>query len=148
MKDDFQANILLDQIMQTDHTQFVLIPNQNLGCWKVGFAPQWVAREYLARRGSAKFRPDDLKSARCPLLGYHKETLQVEGQTIGKWFMDVSQQPEVGEEAYDIGAKILTDFFHKQLAEFMVDDLQPLGRKIIDACLGGASPDDYGKLGA
>lgn len=23
----------------------------------VGFMPQWIAREYLARRGSARFRP-------------------------------------------------------------------------------------------
>jgi hypothetical protein len=125
----------------------VLIPNQNLGAWKVGFAPQWVAREYLARRGAAKFKNGDLKASRCPLLGYHKETLQVEGQTIGKWFMDVSQQPEVGEEAYDAGAKILTDFFYEQLREFTVPDLQPLGREIIDACLGGASVEDYSKLG-
>ena len=141
-----QANILLDQIMQTADTQFVLIPNQHLGCWKVGFAPQWVAREYLARRGSAHFRPTDLTPSRCPLLGYHKETIQVEGQTIGKWFMDVSQQPEVGAEAYDAGAKMLTEFFHDQLKDFLVEDLQPLGTKIIEACLEGASPDDYTKL--
>ena len=48
--------------------------------------------------------------------------------------MDVSQQPEVGEEAYDAGAKLLTDFFHKQVREFLVDDLQPLGKQIIEAC--------------
>ncbi|MEQ8847946.1 DUF4914 family protein [Botrimarina sp.] len=138
-----QANILLDQIMQTDDCQFVLIPNQHIGCWRVGFAPQWVAREYLARRGSAKFKPGDLVPARCPLLGFHKEKIQVEGQTIGKWFMDVSQQPEVGEHAYDAGATMLTEFFHKQLREFMVDDLQPLGRRMIEACLDGATPQDY-----
>lgn len=141
-----QANILLDQVMLTDDTQFVLIPNQHVGCWKVGFAPQWIAREYLARRGSAKFRTSDLKASRCPLLGYHKETLQVEGQTIGKWFMDVSAQPEVGDRAYDEGAAILTSFFHKQLNEFLVDDLQPHGKEIIQACLDGATPDDYAKL--
>lgn len=138
-----QANILLDQIMQTGDTQFVLIPNQHIGCWKVGFAPQWVAREYLARRGSAHFKPGDLKAARCPLLGFHKETIQVEGQTIGKWFMDVSQQPEVGEEAYDAGAKLLTDFFHQQVKEFLVDDLRPLGKQIIEACLDDASAEEY-----
>lgn len=143
-----QANILLDQIMQTDRTQFVLIPNQHLGCWRVGFAPQWVAREYLARRGSAKFKPGDLNPSRCPLLGFHKEKLQVEGQTIGKWFMDVSQQPEVGEEAYDQGAKLLTEFFHQQLREFMVDDLQPLGRQLIEACLDGATPQEYAEMTA
>ncbi|MEM6330716.1 MAG: DUF4914 family protein [Planctomycetota bacterium] len=138
-----QANILLDQVMETDDTQFVLIPNQHLGCWRVGFAPQWVAREYLSRRGSQKFRQKDLKPARCPLLGFHKETIQVEGQTIGKWFMDVSQQPEVGPEAYDKGAAILTEFFHKQLQGFLVEDLQPKGREIIQACLDGATPEQY-----
>ena len=142
-----QANILLDQIMETSSTQFVLIPNQHIGCWKVGFAPQWIAREYLARRGSAKFRTEDLKAARCALLGYHKETLQVEGQTIGKWFLDVSQQPEVGEAAYDQGAGILTEFFHTQLKGFLHDDLAPEGRRIIDACLNGASVAEYEQLG-
>ncbi|MEO1498571.1 MAG: DUF4914 family protein [Planctomycetota bacterium] len=138
-----QANILLDQVMGTTATQFVLIPNQHIGCWKVGFAPQWVAREYLARRGSAHFRPEELIAARCPLLGAHKETLTVEGQIIGKWFLDVSQQPEVGPEAYDKGAEMLTEFFHAQIRQFQHDDLQDKGKQIIEACLDGASYEDY-----
>jgi len=142
-----QANILLDQVMETSKTQFVLIPNQHLGCWKVGFAPQWVAREYLARRGATPFPLEDLKSARCPLLGYHKDKILVEGQPIGTWFMDDSQQPEVGEAAYDAGAKILTDFFHEQVRGFLVDDLDPVGRKIIEACLDNATVDQYETLG-
>ncbi len=138
-----QANILLDQVMETDKTLFVLIPNQHIGCWKVGFAPQWIAREYLARRGAVPFRSGDLVPSRCSLLGHTKHTLQVEGQTIGSWFFDVSQQPEVGEVAYDKGAAILTDFFHNQLNQFLVDDLRPLGKQIIQACLDGASVEDY-----
>lgn len=35
----------------------------------MGFMPQWIAREYLARRCSARFKPDQLKPARCSLLG-------------------------------------------------------------------------------
>ncbi|MBX3433015.1 MAG: DUF4914 family protein [Pirellulales bacterium] len=143
-----QANILLDQVLGTPATLFVLIPNQHIGCWRVGFMPQWIAREYLARRGSAPFRPGDLKPARCSLLGEVKETLVVEGQTIGKWFLDVAQQPEVGEEAYDQGAAALESFFHRQVREFLVADLQPLGRTIIEACLDGATIDDYRQLGA
>ena len=138
-----QANILLDQVLKTRDTLFVLIPNQHIGAWKVGFAPQWVAREYLARRGAARFRPGDLTPSRCPLLGYNKQTIQVEGQTIGSWFLDVSKQPEVGEEVYDQGAQILTDFFHQQLKLFLSDELHPTGRRIIDACLEGASVSDY-----
>ena len=36
---------------------------------------------------------------------------QVEGYQIPRWFLQVDTQPEVGEEAYDKGAKILSDFF-------------------------------------
>lgn len=138
-----QANILLRQILDTASTQFVLIPNQHVGSWKVGFAPQWVAREYLARRGPSPFRKEELMPARCSLLGYHRHKIQVEGQTVGTWFFDVSSQPEVGEEAYQAGAQILTEFFHRQLRKFQHPDLDPLGREMIEACLDGASVVEY-----
>ncbi len=138
-----QANILLDQIMDTASTMFILMPNQHLGAWKAGFSPQWVTREYLARRGLALFRPGDLQPARCPLLGFHREKIQVEGQIIPTPFFDVSKQPEVGEEAYDKGAEILTGFFHTEIKKFMQDDLDPLGLEIIQTCLDGATGEDY-----
>jgi hypothetical protein len=141
-----QANILLDQIMQTADTLFVLIPNQHIGCWQTGFAPQWVAREYLARRGSAPFKAGDLKAARCPILGYQRETMLVEGQGIGTWFFDVSKQPEVGVEGYEAGAKILYDFFRTQLAKFDSSDMAAHGKQIIQACLDNASIEDYEKF--
>lgn len=132
-----QANILLQQIIDTKDTMFVLIPNQHIGTWEVGFSGQWLAREYLSRRGLAPFPADALQDARCPILGKHLRSLQVEGQTIGSWFFDVALQPEVGEAAYDQGAKILTDFFHDQIRGFLHDDLDPRGRMIIEACLAG-----------
>lgn len=138
-----QANILLHQIMETSSTLFVLIPNQHIGCWKVGFAPQWVAREYLARRGASPFRKEELMPSRCPLLGYHRHKIQVEGQTVAPFFFDVSIQPEVGEEAYFEGARILTEFFHHNLRSFMHSELDPLGKRIIEACLDGASVEEY-----
>ena len=138
-----QANILLDQVMATDDTLYVLIPNQHIGCWEVGFAPQWIAREYLARRGSAHFKPDKLKTARCPLLGRHPETISVEGQIVGTWFFDVSTQAEVGPKGYDEGAKILYQFFRDQLSKFDHDELDPLGKEIIAACLDHATVEQY-----
>jgi hypothetical protein len=130
-----QANILLKQVLETPDTMFVLIPNQHIGAWEVGFGGQWLAREYLSRRGSAPFGADALKDARCPLLGQHLKSIQVEGQRIGSWFFDVSKQPEVGETAYDQGAAILTEFFHDQIKQFLHPDLDPRGRAIIEACL-------------
>lgn len=141
-----QANILLHQILNTPDTLFVLIPNQHVGCWSTGFAPQWIAREYLSRRGSSPFAAEKLIASRCSLLGRSPKTIQVEGQTIGHWFLQVETQPEVGTEGYDRGAEILTVFFHNQIRTFLEPDLDPRGREIIEACLAGASVDDYDKL--
>ncbi len=141
-----QANLLLGQIMRTTDTLFVLCPNQHIGAWKVGFMPQWIAREYLARRGIARFRSRQLEPSRCPLLGYALRSLQVEGTRIDGGFLRVETQPEVGVEAYDAGAKQLTDFFAEQLELYRHPDLEPLGRDIIDRCLDGAGVHEYAKL--
>jgi hypothetical protein len=124
----------------------VLIPNQHIGAWEVGFMPQWITREYLARRGGARFAGNRLRPSRCPLLGYTPGSIMMEGSTIGHWFFEVDNQPEVGREAYDQGAKLLTDFFRKELAAFLVPDLLPTGRRIIECCMEGGGVADYGRL--
>ncbi len=141
-----QANLLLKQILETPKVRYVLCPNQHIGAWHVGFMPQWITREYLARRGTAWFTRDELVPARSPLLGYALRGITVEGQVIDKWFLRVEKQPEVGEEGYDRGAAILTEFFMKQVVKFLEPDLLPLGKQIIDCCLSGGSLDDYCSL--
>ena len=138
-----QANLLFNQFRDNTATSYVLIPNQYIGAWKVGFMPQWIAREYLARRGNAKFRPEQIRNARSPLLGYTMHQLQIEGRMVARWFLQVDTQPEVGEEAYDIGAGILNNFFKECLQDFLEPDLDPLGRKIIDCCLQDGTIEDY-----
>lgn len=141
-----QANLLLRQFQQTPKTRYILCPNQHIGAWECGFMPQWIAREYLARRGHARFKADQIQPARCPLLGHAMFQLHVEGRTVPRWFLQVDTQPEVGTEAYDKGAEILFAFFQQQLAKFDDKDLDPLGRKIIECCLGNGTAADYEKL--
>jgi hypothetical protein len=138
-----QANLLLRQILEAPRTRFVLVPNQNIGAWAVGFMPQWLMRDYLARRGSARFRADQTVPARCPLLGYAMNAMHMEGTTIPHWFLEVNSQPEVGDDGYDRGAEILYDFFRTQLAEFLEDDLDPLGRRIVQCCMDKGTVADY-----
>ncbi len=138
-----QDNLLLEQFLTMPRTLFILCPNQHVGAWQTGFMSQWIAREYLARRGHAPFEAKQLKPARCPLLGYSMRNLTVEGTPIDPWFLQVELQPEVGEEAYDHGAEILTKFFHKCLREFRTPDLQYTGRGILECCLDGGSLDDF-----
>ena len=137
------ANLLLNQILETPEVRYVLIPNQHIGAWEVGFMPQWITREFLARRGGARFTPKQVRPARCPLLGYTPGKIVMEGRTLGVWFFEVDQQPEVGPEAYDRGAEILEAFFHRELPQFLVPDLLPTGRRIIECCLSGGSLSDY-----
>jgi hypothetical protein len=140
------ANMLLKQIMDTPRTRHVLIPNQHIGAWQTGFMPQWIAREYLARRGGAKFKPEQLAEARCPLLGSVPRSIQVEGTFIPDWMINVEKQPEVGLEGYDAGGRILYEFFEKELKHYMSSDMDHLGRKIIDCCLSRGSTKDYVSL--
>lgn len=108
--------------------------------------PQWIAREYIARRNGAKFSKAQVDPSRCPLLGWSPDSIMVEARQVGSRFFRVEKQPEVGEAAYDAGAQILTEFFHKELKNFDSPDLLPLGKKIIECCLNGGTVDDYDAL--
>lgn len=107
---------------------------------------QWVTREYLARRGQASFKKLNLRPARHPLAGYIPGNIHVEGSAISQKFLDVSNQPQVGLEGYDDGAKMLEDFFKQELQLYLKSDLHPLGKAIILCCMDNGSVNDYEKL--
>lgn len=137
------ANMLLDQILESPRTRYTLTPNQHIGVWKVGFKPQLFMREYLTRRGNAKLRTDQYQPARTPLLGYELNYITIEGAKIPSRFLKVYNQPEVGEDGYDAGAKILFNFFKKELQKFNKPSLSRIGMDIIDICLSGGTTEDY-----
>jgi hypothetical protein len=141
-----QANLLLRQFVEHRRMRYILCPNQYIGVWHVGFMPQWIARDYLARRGVANFRPEQLRPARCSLLGYTPRQLQLEGRLVDRCLLHVETQPEIGEAAYDQGSHMIDAFFRKCLAEFQSDELDPLGKKIIACCLEGGKAEDYEKF--
>ena len=140
------ANLLLRQILETPLVRYTLTPNQHVGAWRVSFMPQWMAREYLPRRGIAKFQPGQIKPARCSLLGHVLKSMQIEGTFIPEWFLQVEKQPEIDIEGYDAGAGILEEFFSRQLQKFLHPDLDPLGREIISCCLDHGTVQDYEEL--
>lgn len=141
-----QANLILKQILDTPRVKYILVPNQHIGAWEVSFMPQWITREYMARRGGARFSKDQVSACRCPLLGWNPNSIAVEGRNVSVEFFKVEKQAEVGVEAYDQGAAILRDFFLRELAQYKVDDLLPLGHEIIECCMSDGSIDDYSAL--
>mgnify|MGYP006278665119 CR=1 FL=1 len=141
-----QANLLLDQFRASAATRYVLTPNQHIGAWETSFMPQWLMRDYLARRGMAPFRSDQIVPSRCPLLGYALQNMRIEGASIHHWFLEVDTQPEVGTEAFDEGARILTEFFHRELRKFLQPELDYAGREIIECCLADEPIEAYESL--
>ncbi|MDD3604324.1 MAG: DUF4914 family protein, partial [Kiritimatiellae bacterium] len=138
-----QANLLLEQFRQSPSTRYILVPNQHIGSWKTGFMPEWLVRDYLARRGHARYPSDQVTPSRCPLLGYSLQNIRIEGRTIPRSFLQVDQQPEVGVEAYDAGAAMLREFFHQELRQYLQPELDPMGRAIIETCLTNGTAEDY-----
>ncbi|MCL2027837.1 MAG: DUF4914 family protein [Bacteroidales bacterium] len=141
-----QANLLLEQFVNSPNTRYVLIPNQHIGAYRVGFMPQWIFREYIARRGSAQFKLDHLVPARLPILGYSLDSLKLDGQYVAKAFLQPETQAEIGLEGYDKGAKTLMNFFKQELEKFNTPELHPLGKQIIECCMNDGNLDDYIKL--
>ncbi|HDY75667.1 MAG TPA: DUF4914 family protein [Candidatus Marinimicrobia bacterium] len=138
-----QANLLFEQIERNTQTRYILIPNQHIGAWETGFMPQWLTRDYLARRGSATFRKEQIIDARCSLLGYALKTMRIEGTRIAHWFLEVDTQPEVGKDGYDQGANIIKEFFAENLSGFLNPELTASGRQIIECCLDNGNVEDY-----
>ena len=57
--------------------------------------------------------------------------------------MEEPVHPDMSRAMELAGAKILTDFIKEQVAQFVCDDLDPLGKEIIDCCLHDGTLDDY-----
>ncbi|MBD3373598.1 DUF4914 family protein, partial [candidate division KSB1 bacterium] len=77
---------------------------------------------------------------------YALNSIRIEGVRLPSTFLEVHEQPEVGNEGYDQGAAILKNFFHEQLPQFLEEDLSALGRQIIECCLDDGTVADYEAL--
>lgn len=141
-----QANLLLRQIFAAHGTLNVLLPNQHIAVYAVGFAGQWLAREYLSRYGGV-IDPACLTPARCPLFGYALSSLSLAGQAVPPYLLRPELQPELGTAGYDAGAKKLTELFLRELEKYDLDELDPHGREIIALFRVGAGVEEYARLG-
>jgi len=140
------ANLLLRQLVEADRTRYVLTPNQHIGAYQVGFAAEWMTREYLARRGGGRVRRDQLTPARCALFGYTLREMKLDGQLVRPTWLAPEMQSQVGTDAYDEGARIIASFFRSELEQYLTDDLDPLGRAIIEVVLKDGSVEDFEAL--
>lgn len=138
-----QANLLLEQILACPNTKYVLIPNQHIGVYRIGFAAEWISREYLARRGGVNMKMERLSPAPCALLGYCMKEMKVDGQDIRSAFLHPETQEQLGMDGYEKGAQILYDFFAKELEAFDVEELHPVGKQILECFKKRGTIEDY-----
>ena len=138
-----QANLLLEQILNCPNTHYVLIPNQHIGVFKIGFSAEWIAREYLARRGGVNMKMDRLTPARCSLMGYALKEMKVDGQNIPPKFLMPEKQETLGTDGYDKGADILYNFFAKELQSYDCEELHPVGKQILECFKNHGTIEDY-----
>ena len=103
---------------------------------------EWLSREYLARM-SGVVKERHVTPARCPLFGYAMKDIKLNGQYVRQTFLRPEMQSKLNEEGYDAGAKILTDFFKEEIRQYLTEDLDPLGRDIINCCLNDGTLEDY-----
>ena len=137
-----RTDLLLKQILAGRNSRYILCPNQHVGAWQVGFMPEWIA-QILTERGVAKFSSNLIEPARCPLLGYAMKSVTIEGQNIGNIFLKVETQPEVGFEGYDIGTRILMEFFETETPQYFGTQFNLLGGRIIETLLNDGSVKDF-----
>ena len=117
-------------------------PWKYIGIYRIGFASERLSRKYLARHlGTVKAK--HLVPARCPIFCCCLDEMKLDGQYIRPAFLRPETQTRLGEAGCDAGAKILTDFIKEELKQFVCDDLDPLGKKIIDCVMNDGSLDDY-----
>ena len=104
---------------------------------------EWIASEYLARRGGVNMKMDRLAPAPCSLLGYCMKEMKVDGQEIRTTFLHPETQEQMGMEGYQKGAQILYDFFAKELEAFDVEELHPVGKEILECFKKHGTIEDY-----
>ncbi len=85
-------------------------------------------------------------ASRSPLLGWTPAHLQIEGVQLPDWLLRTNEQSEVGEAAYDAGARILRGFFTGVLEAYDQPDLDPLGHRILTCFRDGGAIRDFEAL--
>ena len=79
----------------------------------------------------------------CKNIKARLDEMKIDGQYIRVTFLRPELQSKLGYAGYDAGAKILTDFIKEQVQQFISDELDPVGRRIIDLCLNDAPLEEY-----
>ena len=142
-----QANLLLVLMQRATNTQHLLIPNQNIGRWEVGYGSQWFVREFVTRKAAGPaFYPSEIEPAHLNLFGYELVSASLDGQSVDPELLHPVKQ--YGMNAYNRGKESFMGFARPILQRFATHpDIHPTGRKILQWALKGGRIREFGHPG-
>ena len=142
-----QANLLLQMMQRAHDVQHLLVPNQHIGPWSVGYGSMWFVREWLSRKpGGACFAMEELIPAPMPLFGYALKHATLNGQEVDIRILRPWQ--EYGHNAYQKGRTEFVAFSHPIFRRFARDpDINPIGRDILNWAIRGGNLSEFGHPG-
>lgn len=128
--------------MNSPNTTNVLIPNQHIGAYHVGFMGEWLSREYLARH-LGTVRAKHLVPARCALFGYALDEMKLDGQFVRQTFLRPETRPSSAPRATTPARRSSPISSRSRSRSSSATISTPLGKEIIDCCLHDGTLDDY-----
>ncbi len=142
-----QANLLLKMMQRANGVQHLLVPNQHIGPWSVGYGSMWFVREWLSRKpGGPCFATDELVPSPYPLFGYALRRAELKGQEVESRILRPWE--EYGRNAYQKGRTEFVAFAHPILQRFALDpDIDPIGRDILNWAIRGGRLEQFGHPG-
>lgn len=133
------ANDLLRQFAETADMDFVLIPNQNIGAYRVGFSPQHTLRAHLAMGGKLEAQ----EWSPCQLLGREVRPFRFDDQTVPDYLFRPHCQRELGDGTYQKGVSVIERSMRGYLPRYLKPHLHPVAARLIRAVVEG---EDLSKL--
>ena len=129
------ANLLLRQFAETAGTiTNILVPNQHVGAYQVGFAPQHFLRAHLCLGGT--ITPGDW--APCALLGQEIEPFAAgDGEPLPDVLFRPHRQPELRDGRYERGRAIVERSLRAYLPRYLQPHLHPVAARLIRAVVDG-----------
>ncbi len=137
-----EANALLTEIKESEAI-FTLLPVGFVGAWRVKAKVLCMGRNIISGKQKTFTEQRSLFPARYVLFGYAPKATHTGQFDMPEEFLRVEKQVELGTEGYDLSAGIIRDIFITSLESHLTNEIDPLGRAIIELFLNNGSIKEF-----
>ncbi len=137
-----EMNALLEEIKEAQAI-FTLLPVGFVGAWRVNSKILCMGRNIISGKRKTFAGEKSLFPARFVLFGYAPKATHTGQYDLPEEFLRVEKQAELGSEGYDLSAGYIRDLFTKSLEPLLTNEIDPLGKTIIELFLANGSIDEF-----